>query len=475
MDKTFNGQVICHAVAADAIESRDESITLANMNGSVLPICRVSRRFFPSGEKIIASEECPLPFESSIMELEDGHVLPMHVISLSEKDRMEVFPTPGHSPDSVCYRVGTFICTGDLHLATAPGIAGKSGWDNDKLAISLRAVVEKGKKNGITYIFPGHGNILSFDKAERILLDAYQDARRLTGLALFDRDRSLYLSEYAIVLLEEASSIFSIIAARLMKISYYLEVLDENESAEAILSVVDSDTIDKTVEEFQSFINELKGKQGAPVISKAVQFSKKISKIFEPEKIAALFDPYFLRRIKSLLSDFVNVVYGARFTDQETPFDLNAAIEETLAALKENLSDAEAIFEVLDDDQAFVNELAKRIAFTPLFSAIRFSFSPAEKDLPIIADRRILQDMLTALLEQLAIAEITCISIETGYDSGNTVLTITPGPDNKPFTLRDSKALYLQHSLRLAGGEFQKILSAEAETYRFIFPRIDAL
>lgn len=471
MDQTFNGQIICHPVAADAIENRDESITLANMNGSVLPVCRVRDRFFQPGEMTIAPEERSLSFESGIMELEDGHVLPLHVIPLSEKDRMEVFHTPGHSPDSVCYRVGKFICTGDLHLATTPGIAGKSGWDNDKLAISLKAVVEKGKKDGTTHVFPGHGNALSFDKAERIFLDAYKDARRLTGLALFDRERSLYISEYAIVLLEEASSVFSIIAARLLKISYYLEMLEENESAEAILRAIDSDTIDKTVEEFQSFINELKGKQGAPVIAKAVQFSRKVNKFFEPEKISALFDPYFLRRIKNLLSDFVNVVYGARFVDQETLFDLNDAIEETLTSLQKNPTDAEKIFEALDDNKEFVNELTKRIAYTPLFSPIRFSFSPAQGGLPVTADRLIFQDMLTAFLEQLAISEITIISFETDYDSENTALTVAPGPGNKPFALRESKMLYLQHSMRLAGGEFQKIVSEEIETYRFIFSR----
>ena len=468
---TFNGQIICHPITADAIESRDEKITLANMNGSVLPTCRVKSRFFQPGETFMVPEESPLSLASSIMEFEDGHILPLHVIPLSDQDYIEVFHTPGHSPDSVCYRVGSFICTGDLHLATTPGIAGKSGWDNDKLVISLNAIIEKGKKDGITHILPGHGNILGFDKAERIFLDASQVARRLTGLALFDRERSLYLSEYAIVLLEEASSIFSIIAARLMKISYYLEMLDENESAEAILSALDFNTIDNTVEEFQTFIKELKGKQGAPVISKAVQFSRKVSRLFEPEKMSALFDPYFLRRIKSLLSDFVNVVYGTRFSDQETTFDLNDAIEETLATLKEKPGNRERIFEVLDDDKEFVNELAKRIAYTPLFASIQFSFFRALTGLVVTADRLILQDMLTALLEQLAIAEITHISLETDGDLGNAVLTVTPGSDNKHAVLRASKTLYLQHSLRLAGGNFQKLESKEAEKYRFIFPR----
>lgn len=332
-------------------------------------------------------------------------------------------------------------------------------------------MAEIGRKTGATHIFPGHGNIMSFDKAEQIFLCARKDALRLTGLALFDRERSLYISEYAIVLLEEASSIFSIIAARLLKVSYYLEMLEENESAEAILEAIDSDEIDRMVGEFHSFINELKGKKGAPVISKAVQFSRKVNKLFEPEKIATLFDPHFLRRIRGLLSDFVNVVYGVRFADQETLFDLNNVIEETLESLQENLVDADKLFESLQDSKSFVEELTRRIACTPLFSAVRFSFSPVHGDLFVTADRLMFQDLLTALLEQLAISGITHIFLETGFDSECVTLTVTPGPGNKPFVLRESKTLYLKHSMKLAGGEFQKTVSEEKETYRFIFAR----
>lgn len=143
MDQTFNGEIICHPIAADAIENKDESVTLANMNGSVLPVCRVRDRFFLSGEKTVISEEHPLLIENGILKFEDGHVLPLRVIPLSENDRLEVFHAPGHSPDSVCYRVGQFMCTGDLHLATTPGIAGKSGWDNNMLAASLKEMWQK--------------------------------------------------------------------------------------------------------------------------------------------------------------------------------------------------------------------------------------------------------------------------------------------------------------------------------------------
>lgn len=470
MDQTFNGQFICHPLAADAIETKDENLTLANMNGSVLPICKVRDCFFHDKDHPIPAEESPLTVESGIVELDDGQVIPCNIVPLGGNDRIEIFQTPGHSPDSITYVVGRFMYTGDLHVATTPGIAGKNGWDNMALVSSIRAMIDVGRKREIAHILPGHGKVIDFEKATNIFLKEADEALHLTSLALFDRERSLYLSEYAIVLLEETSSIFSIIAARLLKVSYYLDMLGEHDRAQSIPRIIDTDMLDRTVDEFHTYIRELKGARGAPVISKAVQFSRKVNRIFEPEKISHLFDPCFLRRIKSLLADFVNVVYGIRFRDQETTFGLNTAVQEALASLKKDPAESERIFETLDDDREFIDELTRRIAYTPLFSGTRFTFSRSEEELDVTADRLMFQDMLNALLEQLAIADIDHISLETGRgETGAAALSVTCGGNAKPFALRESKVLYLKHSMKIAGGEFEKIIDRERELYRFIF------
>jgi len=79
------------------------------------------------------------------------------------------------------------------------------------------------------------------------------------------------------------------------------------------------------------------------------------------------------------------------------------------------------------------------------------------------------QDILRDLLEQLAIAGIEYISLETSRGGNGTVLSVTPGQGSKPFILRESKMLYLQHSMKIAGGIFKKIVSEEKEIYQFIF------
>jgi glyoxylase-like metal-dependent hydrolase (beta-lactamase superfamily II) len=470
MDNEPRGEIICHFEAARAIESRDENITLANMNGSILPECKVRARFFENYGESRSSEENPLAIEDSIIRLKNGEIVPCQIFPVSKNDKMQIFHTPGHSPDSVSYRLGSLLYTGDLHLATTPGIAGKAGWDNEKLAASLKTMLEKGREAGISLVLPGHGNILSFAKAEKIFEETRKDALKLKNISHFDRERSLYLSEYATILLEEASNIFSIIAARLLKTSYYLEMLEEEERALEILGAIDFNAIDDVVNEFQGFFDELKGKRGAPLISKAVHFSRKVNKIFEPEKLSGLFDPHFLRRIRSLLSDFVNVVYGIRFKDQETLFDINESVSETLDSIVNSSSKDERIFDALDNDREFIDELTRRIAYTPLFSSTRITFDPVQKNLLITADKFMFQDILTAFLEQLAISEVPQVLLKTYRHMEDIILSVTPMHSSNPFVLRTSKLLYQQHSMRLAGGEFRKTISQGEDTYHYVFP-----
>ena len=80
------------------------------------------------------------------------------------------------------------------------------------------------------------------------------------------------------------------------------------------------------------------------------------------------------------------------------------------------------------------------------------------------------QDLFNALLEQFAIAEIDHVGLETGRDgNGAAVLSVACGRDTKPFTLRESKVLYLRHSMKIAGGAFETATDGERELYRFIF------
>lgn len=69
--------------------------------------------------------------------------------------RLEVLHTPGHSPGSVCYRIGDQVFVGDLLFAGSIGRTDLAGGD---YATLLRSVREKIFTLGdATTVYPGHG------------------------------------------------------------------------------------------------------------------------------------------------------------------------------------------------------------------------------------------------------------------------------------------------------------------------------
>jgi glyoxylase-like metal-dependent hydrolase (beta-lactamase superfamily II) len=469
LDPAMHPLIVCHEATAIALEGRDRSATMAEMIDMELPSLEVAARFFDEGTTrpyfaCLQERRLDLPSGGSVM---------VHPYAIGEGDILDVIHTPGHSPDSISFRVGPLLFPGDLQMATTPGIAGIKGWDNVKLAASLEAIIALGKATGATVLMPGHGIPLPFDKAARIFEAVRKEALALSDLAVLSRERADYLSEFAVVLLEEGETIFSIISGRLLKVSHYLEMLDEETQAAAILESIDSNAIDAGLDEFYYFTAELKGLGGVPLISKAVQFAKKIEKVFEPGKVSKLVDPCLLRRLKSLLSDFVNAGYGISFRNQETSFDLHLAVSGLLERLAQNPYASESIFESLDTEEDFLRELTGRIAYTPLFASTRLTLAPcAGEASTVFADRERFQDCLSALLEQFSILNVTDVVLETRRQVGTVSLLVRPAA-GASGPVRESKLAYLRHSVEIAGGSFRRLDDGDGggrDTYLFEFP-----
>ncbi|MEI6152929.1 MAG: MBL fold metallo-hydrolase [Deltaproteobacteria bacterium] len=456
-DEQIKGRFICHPKAARSIESKDRAATGADMTDTILPNTTI-HMILPhiSGQHMI---EIP----------GNNNHLVMQPFNMGGQDVMEIYHTPGHSPDGLCYRVGRLLFTGDIHLATTPGIVGLVGWDSAALLATLNALIHIGRIHAIETFLPGHGIPFPFEKAERILDSVKKEAVRLSGIVRMDKTRADYISEYAIVLLEEASNIFSIVSGHLLKISYYLEMLEEAANASEIAGSIDTEAIDKAVDEFYYFTKELKG-GGIPLIARAVQFVKSIEKVFAPDKVKHLFHANLLRRLRNLLSDFINVAYGVYFDNQETVFDINQSIQELLVTLVENPHESESIFESLENDEVYMKELIRRIAFEPLFSSMQFDFVSAKGAIVVVADNYTFHDTVSALLEQFAVSGIKHVYLKSLIKEGNVVLQVTDGTKDSTLELRDSKLSYLGHSMRLAGGGFHRTSIDDIIYYDFELP-----
>ncbi len=460
-------RIMCHDIAARALEERDTSPTMANMIDIDLPECRVGfLRFFAPAHA--GGQDNRL--KNAVLRVAENRFARSQIYPIGEEDAIEVFHTPGHSPDSISFRLGRLLFTGDLHLATTPGIAGLTGWNNTDLASSLEVMVEAGRSGNVEFVLPGHGIPFPFAKAEKIFESVRAEAFTLSGLATLNRKRADYLSDYASLLLEETSSIFSIIAARLLKISHYLELLEEEGAADAIRRSIDFETIEKMIDEFHYFTVDLQGQGGVPLIAKAVQFARNVNKAFAPEGLRPLFDIFLLRRLTSLLLDFVNEAFGIRFRGQETVFNVPLAVKELLAALLRDVHGSLDIFDALDDDEQYVRELVRRIAFEPLFAGVSIDLKVEESDLAALADRLAFQDCLSALLEQYAVSGVKKIRVAVKRGQNVVLVVVTETPETGGFDLRETKLAYLNRSMNMAGGTCDRHThsDANAETSQFI-------
>jgi hydroxyacylglutathione hydrolase len=89
-----------------------------------------------------------LPFAPEIL-LEDGQVIAVG------KMRIEVLYTPGHTPGSVCFRLGGYLISGDTIFPGGPGrTATPIAFQQIVKSISEKIFVLPGD----TSLFPGHGN-----------------------------------------------------------------------------------------------------------------------------------------------------------------------------------------------------------------------------------------------------------------------------------------------------------------------------
>ena len=78
---------------------------------------------------------------------------------------ISVFPTPGHTPGSVCFQIGTLLFTGDTLFAGSCGRTDLPGGNWQTLTLSLaflRAL------QAPYQVFPGHGETTTLEKEKAV-------------------------------------------------------------------------------------------------------------------------------------------------------------------------------------------------------------------------------------------------------------------------------------------------------------------
>jgi glyoxylase-like metal-dependent hydrolase (beta-lactamase superfamily II) len=441
-----------------ALETRDPNVTLATLLEKQLGEVTVDLKLLSSGDRGLKGEQTIDLMGTNLVSTRKSikvlhlSVLESQVIQLGGGDQMEIYHTPGHSPDSICMRVGNVLFLGDLFYAPNPGMAGAYGWNQSDLLSSIQKIIWILEHKKIQLCCSGHGKIIYADNAWSTLKSLYKEVSSLLEIREINPSWTRSMAVYAQDLIRELERVFLIIAGRLIYISHILGELEEMDEAEETKSLLNVDQIDRLFADFNHFVLELRaGKRlNLELVHKAGQIVGKLDKVFENRKIGSIVDQSMLLRVSRMLNDYAVTYRGFRPNCCAADTNVNQTIREVLDHLVNEPYEDEAILKA-ESDEDYRWALKARIAHIDLFQDMKIDFSEGQ-DLPLARiDKERFTDALIDIFERLVGVQAKSIGIRTAWDGLYVSIHIQwIGSPENPFSGRVLR--YFEKTLALCGG-----------------------
>lgn len=422
--------VMVHEAGARALERGDQSLTAAEMLSTNLSPMNVGVHLF--------QEERVLSGRTVHRALNNGgriSTAPVPGIPYGEQIQIgtsllaECFHTPGHSPDSICIRIGSILFIGDILFAASPGVAGIPGWSQKALIQSLGNLEQLLSEGGVTIICPGHGRLIETGDARAMTATVKKEALTLNGIATLTRDRTVEAAAFAEDCMEQVNELFTIMAGRLHYVAYVLDELGEAGVAENTGTLMNSDTVDELLEAFRSFSEEHRQGRRLSIhlALKASQVIGKLERVFRRSDLAQIIDPSLILRAERLLADYTTMFRGYSPPREITRTDLISLLNALIEGLTIPPCSDDDVLASADDDAAFTAILMARIGARPLLEDVGFRIGERPEHLAVLIDRILFTDLLTYLFEDLVGtgSDMICLDIETSENTTALLLTGT--------------------------------------------------
>jgi Zn-dependent hydrolases, including glyoxylases len=427
--------VAVQEIGACAIEQHDTALTQAELIGRDFRPLPVGLRLFADGAypegKNLREIALPLGIRATLIR-EDVSLLPgvnlkHEMLAFPQGTQVDLFHTPGHSPDSTCIRIGRVLFIGDLLFAANPGVAGLHGWDQDALIGSLERMLAVLKSGTVDMVCPGHGRIISAAQAGTMLEHVLADARALTGIAELNRERAEETARFAEDCMEEINELFTILAGRLYYVAHVMEELGETDMAAEAGKLIDAGELDSLLASFQDFADAHHDQDHVSIhlALKAGQVIGKLERSFMKDELAKIVDISLVRRAERLLSSYSSMLRGFTPPQERDSCELGPLIESVIIGLTGPSCSDDDILASTDDAEAFCRLLVARLGTRPLFDDVMVSFECGTGDPRAEIDRALFSDLLIYLFEDLVGtgAEVIVVTV-SGDGTARTVLTI---------------------------------------------------
>ncbi|MFA4860998.1 MBL fold metallo-hydrolase [Methanoregula sp.] len=427
---------------ADALERGDGMLTQADLLGITQLPMKTGFRLLTRQRADVSGAPVSLAFsngaEVTVVQdrvgAEPGTELVRERITFGAGPGLEVYHTPGHSPDSICIRFGELLFIGDILFAANPGIAGLRGWSQEDLIRSLAGIHEILMGGGIRFVCPGHGRVIPAQDADRMLSAVRNDALALSNIAELNRERAEDAAAFAEDCMDQVNELFTIMAGRLYYVSYVMDELGEPEIAERMSAQFNGDAIDELLEAFKDFADEHHRHDNVSIhlALKAGQVIARLDRAFRRDELARLIDPSFVQRASRLLSDYTTMLRGFCPPSDLAVCELTPLVKALVTGLSVSMSSDEEMFASADDDAAFLDMLLARVGTRPLLEEIDLILDAGDEPVSALVDRELFSDLLTYILEELVGTgshRITMTVERSGNEASVMISADTDSPD----------------------------------------------
>lgn len=445
----------------EPLEEKDARRTLADIQRKVLYDARIDFVLLSGQDKNNPAEKLVnlgdgIKLQTLVEKINTGNDKDLYrqTIKIGPQAALEIYPMPGHSPDSICIRIGELLFAGDFFFAVNFLIAGAVGWSQTDMMDSIRHMLWLAENQTINCFCTGHGLPISRQAAIENMYSMLTKAAELANLNELNCEHMNDTSQYALELLQELNDTLAIIAGRLFYVVYYLDYLDESARSEEYKRVIDFARIDELLEEYDDFAGLFAAGEIAypTLIMKAAQLTGKIDKIFAHKGADGVIDKYLLRRVQNSFSDFMQIAGGMPIEYISEEIDLNLLLEELLVQIT-SVPYNDDIIDLLDNEDRYLDALVSRIAFQPVFRQVCFDMQ-AEPNLPgikIPKDR--FCNTLLGVLEEIAALDIKEICLLSARANMGAIIRISC-PKGIPGDVLNEKKLHLyQRKFSELGGD----------------------
>jgi glyoxylase-like metal-dependent hydrolase (beta-lactamase superfamily II) len=459
---------------AVALETRDRNVTQAALFGMEIPEIGI-------GLRLLARECANNPGVPATLTFANGATVSSvryeistgsgsHVqreqITFEGGVSLDIYHTPGHSPDSTCLQFGRMLFIGDLLFAANPGIAGLCGWSRDELVESIEAITPLVTGGEIDTVCPGHGRVMSATSAGTMLSSIQNDALSLWGIRELDEERSRETAVYAQECLEHVSELFTIMAGRLYYVSYVIDELGETGMAAHLATLIKSDAVDELLDSFSAFSEEYRSGKQQPIhlALKAAQVILKIERLFDGAALCRIIDPTLVSRAGRLLSDYTTTLRGFSPPAERTLLEIPPILESLITGLSVPAFSDEELLSASDDSDLFVAALLTRIGTPPLLTDVDVTFECPSAGLVAAIDLDRFRDLLTDILEDLVGTGAGKIDISVNTSGPAVVISLAGTGCIESVNERD--AGFMHTACHSAGGSLA--FDCSGETHRFV-------